>query len=105
MRDPYSIIDNVCWYNGLYKYVFRWLEPVEYAKNNNVFMECPDRYAMTPDEFEDCQATYWQLQVIWMQLVIMFGDYGTSPRFGWITDTKGFEEFVTKIVNDNLDEI
>lgn len=27
--------------------------------------------------------------VIWQLLVLMFGDYGTSPRYGWIDDTKG----------------
>ena len=26
-----------------------------------------------------------QLQVYWMICVLMFGDYCTSPRFGWIT--------------------
>ena len=27
--------------------------------------------------------------VIWQMLVLMFGDYGTSPRYGWIDDTRG----------------
>ena len=27
--------------------------------------------------------------VIWQLLVLMFGDYGTSPRYGWIDDTRG----------------
>lgn len=25
-----------------------------------------------------------QFEVFWMLLVLMFGDYGTSPRYGWI---------------------
>lgn len=28
-------------------------------------------------------------QLIYCWLVMMFGDYGTSPRVGWITDMKG----------------
>ena len=27
--------------------------------------------------------------VIWQMLVLMFGDYGTSPRYGWIVDISG----------------
>lgn len=25
-----------------------------------------------------------QFEIFWMLLVLMFGDYGTSPRYGWI---------------------
>ena len=28
-----------------------------------------------------------QLEVIWMLLVRLYGDYGTSPRYGWVART------------------
>lgn len=36
------------------------------------------------------------LQVIWMMCVCMFGDYGTSPRWGWIKDWQGCRTFLEK---------
>ena len=40
---------------------------------------------------------YYQIQVLWMMLINMFGEYGTSPRFGWIEDIKGYQKFLTEI--------
>jgi hypothetical protein len=42
---------------------------------------------------------YGQLEIIWMFLVLLFGDYGTSPRTGWI-DEDNFDE-----LRDFIDEI
>ena len=37
--------------------------------------------------------------VIWQMLVEMFGDCGTSPRFGWIEKRKECAEFLREILN------
>ena len=37
--------------------------------------------------------------VIWQMLVEMFGDCGTSPRFGWIEKRKECAEFLREIMN------
>jgi hypothetical protein len=42
---------------------------------------------------------YWQLQVLRMMLVEMFGDCWTSPRSWWITDEKWFDEFMSELLN------
>ena len=34
------------------------------------------------------------LQLVYMICVILFGDYGTSPRHGWIEDVEGFHKFI-----------
>lgn len=39
--------------------------------------------------------------VIWQILVEMFGDYGTSPRYGWIQKTKECADFLQMIVNSD----
>ena len=33
-------------------------------------------------------------RLLWSMLVLMFGDYGTSPRTGWIDDITGCIEFI-----------
>ena len=40
------------------------------------------------------------LQLIWMILVLMHGNYGTSPRFGWIEDVEGFKKTIDEICED-----
>lgn len=44
-----------------------------------------------------------QLQMFWMILAYLFGDYGTSPRFGWITDIDGAKDFIRRITNERSD--
>lgn len=34
------------------------------------------------------------MELLWMALVQCFGDYGASPRSGWITDTRGAARFL-----------
>lgn len=48
---------------------------------------------------EDNQFVYWQIQVLRMMLVEMFGECWTSPRFWWITDEKCFDEFMSELLN------
>ncbi len=47
-----------------------------------------------------------QLQVIWMIAVSLFGNYGTSPRSGWIESNryKDFCEWIDKICQGCEDE-
>lgn len=35
--------------------------------------------------------------IIWQLLVCMYGDYGTSPRAGWITDLTGAIAFLDEL--------
>lgn len=37
---------------------------------------------------------------VWSMFVLMFGDYGTSPRFGWIEKVSEFKAFLQKIYDD-----
>ena len=34
------------------------------------------------------------IELLWMMLVQHFGNYGSSPRSGWISDTSGAAEFL-----------
>ena len=37
---------------------------------------------------------------VWSIFVLMFGEYGTSPRFGWIEKVSEFKAFLQKIYED-----
>lgn len=77
-------LDSVTWYNGLFDAVIEW-------KKLGAFSSPPHNYGGLDAEEK------MQLQVIWMICVCLFGDYGTSPRYGWIIDTDGFYDFIDKI--------
>ena len=62
---------------------------VEYVSNCT-----PKRYYTTPNVKYTYE--YGQVEIIWMILVLMFGNYGTSPRTGWIEKDK-FPELINFI--------
>lgn len=82
-------ISNVVWYNGLDNLIKKWKT-----------LEHTNGYISVPDDVWN----YKDLQVIWMICVSLFGDYGTSPRGGWITDIEGFYNFIDAITSDNKNE-
>lgn len=45
---------------------------------------------------------YWSdengfLEEVWSIFVLMFGNYGTSPRYGWIEKVAEFKSFLQKL--------
>ena len=80
-------LDSVTFYNGLAEDIHKWKElPIE-----DGLIKCPLGVPQTDEEN--------QLQVIWMILVCIFGNYGTSPRFGWIEGDfkEQFDAFIDDI--------
>lgn len=63
-------IDLVVWYNGHYEKLEKIKNEISEIKENEIY-----RFDYENDE---------QFQVIWMILVELFGNYGTSPRSGWL---------------------
>lgn len=90
-------LDSVVWYNGLGETLRKW----RHANPNNQESIMP--YTMYLNNEIDV-GDYNQLQVIWIICVVLFGDYGTSPRSGWIDDWDGFCEFIDKITTTYLEE-
>lgn len=85
-------LDSVTHYNGLAEEVIEW-------KN----LPLNEWGSYSPPEIFSKASIEWtpkyQCQVIWMILVFMFGDYGTSPRFGWIEkeNKEQFDNFIDEI--------
>lgn len=85
-------LDSVTWYNGLAEHIRKWKD---YDKHDSHYFT---PYAMYLRGEID-KADYNQIQVIWMICVNLFGDYGTSPRSGWINDLDDFYDFIDKITS------
>ena len=71
--------------NTKYRYTYTVDDLEAFNKNNN----------FNEDEFDQRE----RHTVIWQMLVEMFGDCGTSPRFGWIEKRKECAEFLIEIMN------
>lgn len=87
-------------YNGLTWVVKNWakIDPdVCVLENGDSYRQiaCPEYYGQ--DEEERTLDDYYQLQFVWMIGVLMFGDYGASPRHGWIEDVDGFRAWIKRI--------
>lgn len=80
-RDIHDAFSNIIWYDALYC----WLEELADA------LEKATGYYVNPLSTEK-----WHTEehFIWMLLVGMFGDWGTSIRGGWIEQTKECAEYI-----------
>ena len=45
--------------------------------------ECYTGLISFPDFLDDLDADH-PIRILWSVLVVMYGDYGTSPRYGWL---------------------
>lgn len=53
---------------------------IDYIKNGNYEFE----YAITMPEFLVINSYDYFINTLWQLTVILYGDYGTSPRYGWL---------------------
>lgn len=81
-------LDSIVWYNDLGEIVLSW----KYKKPDMTGYITPDYR----DKGYDIE-TVTSLEFIWMIAVLMYGDYGTSPRSGWIKDCPDFQSFIYSI--------
>lgn len=92
--DIMRALITMAWYNGLEEDVLSWSElPCENVLNYRKIISCPFLIDKSQYDKEDL----WQLIYIWGTLVLLFGEYGTSPRYGWITEVEDFRSFIKKM--------
>ena len=104
MERIIDVFADVVWYNGYEPTVEEWLQ--EMSKKRPKGETVPPLYTtenlnwikMSKDEIFD----FAQQQVLWMVLVNLFGDYGTSPRFGWIEHPRACANFLKEVLK-NID--
>ena len=86
-------LNGVVQYNGLYQYIEQWRRVLFTSINENSGLL--QRPPMDSDLPIFVQA---QLEFIWMILVQIYGNYGTSPRSGWIENKEGALNFIDMIL-------
>ena len=74
-------------YNGISEIILSWLDLK--PQENTQYIYPPTNYGASY-----AGSYYDQLQIFWMLAVIFFGDYGTSPRYGWIENVEGFHAWI-----------
>lgn len=89
MSDYKKIIDaldSIVWYDGHYE----WLKQMQ-----NDLKKCLE----AGETHFSCEFDLWHTEThtIYMILVGMFGDWGSSIRSGWIEDMQGCIEFIDAI--------
>lgn len=94
-------LDSVTWYNGLAEIILEWKKEGYLKEDEHLITrdwDNEEKYGTEADA---------QIQVIWMMCVEMFGDCGTSPRFGWIytENKKQFHKFIDDITQTWRDYI
>lgn len=84
LRKTAMALSTACWYDGYNTFLLIVAEDMKKCIN-----EGAKRNYMYTDTFSGSAE-----RLLWSMLVIMFGDYGTSPRSGWVDDIEGCIEFI-----------
>ena len=94
-RDKiFDALESIIWYDGHYG----WLKEMRDDMEN--LLKTGDKYVNYPIPF-DTSEWHTERHTIYMLLVGMFGDWGTSIRSGWIEDIKGCIEFIDAICKES----
>lgn len=80
-------LQSVVWYNGLSEELETWKDIEPENRSGWIQQTYWPKYQNYPEAMA-------QLQVFWMICVELFGECGTSPRFGWIEDRESFKTFI-----------
>ena len=83
-------MDSIVWYDGHHE----WLKTI--CDEMEAILKMGDKYTNYNCPFDH---TEWHTEkhTIFMILVGMFGDWGTSIRGGWIEDIEGCIKFIDEI--------
>jgi hypothetical protein len=81
-------LDSIVWYNGHYEWLKKLRDDLE-AWDNGFF------------PYQGDIEWHTEQHCIWMLLVGMFGDWGTSIRTGWIEDIAGCIKFIDEICKES----
>lgn len=73
-KNIIDVLDSIVWYNGIGDILLKLKEDITNSEGET-YSKLKYKY----DEFSNNQ-----FEIFWMMLVLMYGDYGTSPRSGWL---------------------
>lgn len=92
---------SAAWYNGYedeFDKVLNYLKDRKTIKENELYFEIPKPDFIKPEDEI--------MELYWMLLVFTFGNYGTSPRSGWIYRDKLDDciNHITEMINKTYGE-
>ena len=91
VEELLDALDSVTWYNGIGEDIREWKDlPID----DEGSIICP--YELFAHDTSK--------EVIWMICVCLFGEYGTSPRSGWIENVEGFKAFIDEITKTERED-
>jgi lipoprotein NlpI len=93
-----DVLDSITWYNDIYEPLLDLKKDLLNCDNKGNYTNCNDNLEYFYNE---------QFEIFWMMLVLMFGDYGTSPRSGWLYLDKKEKiiEFIDKITKTSQEDL
>lgn len=83
LEEVLGALDSITWYNCLAERLIQIKKDIINTKESQFIV---------PDDIYDDE----RINLIWMILVCMYGDYGTSPRSGWL-ELKNKEKIINFI--------
>jgi hypothetical protein len=81
----FDALESIIWYNGHYE----WMKELR----DELVQYREERHFPKPDDIE----WHTEQHTIWMLLVGMFGDWGTSIRSGWLQEIDDCIEFIDAV--------
>lgn len=91
----YEALKDIVWYDSHAEWLIKLRDDIEKAKKEGA------QVYGNPFEVEEWHS---EKHTIWMLLVGMFGDWGTSIRGGWIDNFDGCIDFINAVVADEEGE-
>jgi hypothetical protein len=94
----WDALESIIWYDGHYE----WLRTMRDDMED--LLKSDDKYVNYCYPFD---TTEWHSEkhTIYMLLVGMFGDWGTSIRSGWIEDIEGCVAFINAVCRESWEEM
>ena len=84
------------WYNGWDDNAEEMMEYIGSNSNEHGYVMFPrDKEFLTKDDVIHDNPN----SLLWMALVGMFGNYGTSPRYGWIEHPKECVDYLREMIH------
>lgn len=96
-----EVLNSITWYNCIYEPLLELKQDLVNLSNSGTYTKTNKSLEYKHDRFDD-----EQFEIFWMMLVLMYGEYGSSPRSGWLYLKYKEEiiEFIDKITKYGREE-
>lgn len=98
--DGVGLVKTLLWYDfGDSSILLPLLEMVVEHIRSNTYIS---GYSIIPFEDNPIEMRTFFGDQLFGALVLVYGDYGMSPRLGWISDLQNFKKLVQDLIKDEI---